>query len=710
MNRKEMQRQLKKIQPRLMAALSMLLISAVMLASTSYAWFVLSTAPEAADLTTVAGANGALEIALAGTTIVDEITQPGEPNKMVVGSSSAVSTQTVSIANTYWGNLVDIGRIYGLENMTLYPSRLNLSTGLNNTVLVDSPLAVPQYGTDGRITALRGIQKASYNPQTETYSLDTNYGVHLLGFFNNGESAEEEVATRINRQDIVNTMSTYVDSKRTSITNDTVTLMEDHSRDIYRLLIELMFYLGGDTVYPFNLSGFSPATAQGIAEIVDGLDVITLDALDSLRYAVMARCAADVTNFPNTEEGNRNLGTIFAGFSEMTTDRMAAIASENGYNEITTAVSAINTMRNRLVEAKYYVDGENTNVMNAASLLFDISSISIGGRTGANAFTGLQEMAQSPDHTSEMMIWTNLTPSIFTGMATIIGDYQADLYAYVDYSEIKDESKYADTETIYNTASGNATYAQLYDATIATYVGNYTMPMKVTSGNSASAYDPSNNIGCLATVYDVASVATVDGEIVIVNQVPVEKTAYGYSLDLAFRSNKAGSLQLQQEAVDRVSGLTEQDVQAGQGNGDAMGQGSKMTFTVGEGVSDPAALMEGLYVVFMDTKEGTIYAIATIDSAAMTTDNNTVSAPLRLYTPSITDGMITKGAQTSSILNMEADRTYFITAIVYLNGDVVKGEMLSAAGGVSLTGAVNLQFTTSADLQPMDYGAYADQQ
>ena len=46
MNRKEMQRQLKKIQPRLMAALSMLLISAVMLASTSYAWFVLSTAPD----------------------------------------------------------------------------------------------------------------------------------------------------------------------------------------------------------------------------------------------------------------------------------------------------------------------------------------------------------------------------------------------------------------------------------------------------------------------------------------------------------------------------------------------------------------------------------------------------------------------------------------------------------------------------------------
>ncbi|MCR5665057.1 MAG: hypothetical protein K6G17_09325 [Oscillospiraceae bacterium] len=694
----------KATKTKLVSAIALLLVAALMMSMSTYAWFVLATKPEVKEIKTTAGANGYLEIALAGTTTVDGITQPGEPNQMVKGSSIVTSTQTVSIANTYWGNIVELGSIYGLENMTLYPSRLNLSTGLENTVLVDSPLLVPSFGTDGRITTMRGVQKASYNPQTETYGLDTNYGVHLLGFFNDGESADEENTIHYNRQEIVDTMSGYVYSSRESIRDDVVDLMEDHSRDMFRLLNEMWFYYGGDSVYPLGIDALSSDTKVAIGQIVEGLYDITGDALDSLRYAVVARCAADTLHYPDTEEGNAALGLVLAGLSEMTTDGMALIAQENGYQEITDAVNAINNIRNKLSDAMDYVDGENTQVISAAVLLFDFSSISIGGYSGAAAFQGLAEMAGSAEHTSEMKLWLNSgNIKVFPGMATIVGDYQADLNAYVDYSEIKNEAKYADTETIYDTAAGEGTYAFFYDNMIAPLAGNYSMPMKATGSTSENGYDPSTNIGALAVVYNVASTATVTGDIVITNTVTAKKTAYGYSLDLAFKSSEAGNLKLQQVAADRASGYTQEDINGGLGYGSIMGAGSTMTFTAAADIVNVAALMEGIYVVFMDTKEGTIYALATVDPNQVTTADGKYTAPLVLYSASITNGIITKGAQVDRILNMQADTTYYVTAIVFLNGDIVNSSMLSSTGAVSLQGALNLQFATSATLDAMKY-------
>lgn len=57
----------KGIKAKLMAATSLLLVSAILLSLTTYAWFILSTAPEVTEMQTTAGANGALEIALQST-------------------------------------------------------------------------------------------------------------------------------------------------------------------------------------------------------------------------------------------------------------------------------------------------------------------------------------------------------------------------------------------------------------------------------------------------------------------------------------------------------------------------------------------------------------------------------------------------------------------------------------------------------------------
>ena len=52
------------IRQKMMAAVSMLMVSCIMLVSSTYAWFTLSTAPEVTGITTNVGANGNLEMML----------------------------------------------------------------------------------------------------------------------------------------------------------------------------------------------------------------------------------------------------------------------------------------------------------------------------------------------------------------------------------------------------------------------------------------------------------------------------------------------------------------------------------------------------------------------------------------------------------------------------------------------------------------------
>ena len=52
------------IKTKLMAAIAMLLVSSIMMVSSTYAWFTLSTAPEVTGIQTAVGANGNLEMAL----------------------------------------------------------------------------------------------------------------------------------------------------------------------------------------------------------------------------------------------------------------------------------------------------------------------------------------------------------------------------------------------------------------------------------------------------------------------------------------------------------------------------------------------------------------------------------------------------------------------------------------------------------------------
>ena len=87
-------------------------------------------------------------------------------------------------------------------------------------------------------------------------------------------------------------------------------------------------------------------------------------------------------------------------------------------------------------------------------------------------------------------------------------------------------------------------------------------------------------------------------------------------------------------------------------------------------------------------------------------EDGTVHASLKLHRAEIENGVVRAGTEVDSLLNRDADATYYITAVVYLNGDTVTNDMVSATEGVSLNGGINLQFSSDADLTPMNYSDY----
>lgn len=107
------------IRNKLMAAVSMLMVSAIMMVSTTYAWFTLSTAPEVKNISTTVAGNGSLEIALMPTTGLLGDIQSGN------SATGSGGTVTVATANTTWGNLVSLDDAsYGLSSVTLLPASL----------------------------------------------------------------------------------------------------------------------------------------------------------------------------------------------------------------------------------------------------------------------------------------------------------------------------------------------------------------------------------------------------------------------------------------------------------------------------------------------------------------------------------------------------------------------------------------------------------
>lgn len=204
----------------------LLVVCLAVLISASYAWLVISRAPAITGINTHIGTNGNLEIALlSDTTYMD-------PSliRSSVGDSAAVKETIFS--NLTWGNLIDLSdESYGLRQIFMYPSRLNLAIGgTNQGVVNNNMLMVPKFSMDGRINHFEAnTLSAIFDKDAFTYhTTQQKYGVRGIGTVSN--MTEQQSALAISR--------TLVKSYRTASINATESVWEANGSKLLGIYIK----------------------------------------------------------------------------------------------------------------------------------------------------------------------------------------------------------------------------------------------------------------------------------------------------------------------------------------------------------------------------------------------------------------------------------------------------------------------------------------
>lgn len=242
-------------------------------------------------------------------------------------------------------------------------------------------------------------------------------------------------------------------------------------------------------------------------------------------------------------------------------------------------------------------------------------------------------------------------------------------------------------------ASGSGVFADIAD-----FAGDYTTYINAMGSDVTVTTLTNTNPVYLAVLSNEISGLDAEGEVV-----GAELTSmYGYAIDLAFRTNAPLSdLLLQTDATDRLYE---------NGSGSTMGGGSYMEFSTKDkdfSFEQVVQLMDAIRVAFVDDT-GSVYGIAKLNTSNHTVENGFVKAPLYLYGFSISEEEETKGAlimderrkADNTITSLEQNTAKAVTAIVWLDGDIVDNTMVSAEEETSITGILNLQFASSADLVP----------
>lgn len=260
------------------------------------------------------------------------------------------------------------------------------------------------------------------------------------------------------------------------------------------------------------------------------------------------------------------------------------------------------------------------------------------------------------------------------------------------YSEVNTDDLLGQLPITITLVPGSGVYADVAD-----FTGNY----EVAVGNMANLVTVSAGTAHLSELLsDVNRLTAAGGGL---SNKPIEiGDVYGYALDLAFRCNAFSSdLLLQTAGVQRVYDDSE--------SGAIMGGGSYMEFVIKDtGIvpDDMVKLMDAIRLAFVDN-QGNILSVAKLNTSNRDAVGDSIRAPLYLYEYSIPEdgedaGKMVMGERrktNNTITSLGQNTAKVITAVVWLDGDLVDNTMVSAEQ--SLNGVLNLQFASSVDLSPM---------
>ncbi|MBE6971418.1 MAG: hypothetical protein E7446_04770 [Ruminococcaceae bacterium] len=673
---KTQKRQL-NIRNKLFAAIAMLLVSSIMMVSTTYAWFTLSTAPEVQGITTTVGSNGNLEIALS----------PVDGNAESITSAMGDSDKAWTTKNTTWGNLINLSdESYGLAGIKLMPAQLSIS----DAGLTTSPLKTPTYGADGRISQLEA-NTAIGKYTNQGYEVDGTFrGVRAIGTsatmteyqitFNNylakmGTDAATarnlaEASLRNNGSKLADMAVSHatVSGKDTNNYKEYVPAMESVVTTMLEANAKLKdaIYAGAVAAVSSNFSGNDHAKYTVAMNMVNNGATLEemMVAAQKASWVNESDKSQGIT-IPTETIGDNPLGMAYNAWNKINTDlsdaNIAIAALKEKENVSWTDASAVLTKMMNTDGVK--VNNKNlTELKEVASwyLKDNIAPGEAGYQEQQDAITFVNSMLRN------IVVQLDGRSGVYGDMASMVGNLSATIGLNVTYAGVTLKDAPATIKTTNANPSDSGTMGRAR-TTLATL--------------GALQTDDSTSTGML-------------------------NETYGYIVDFFFRTNASGSkLQLQSEGAQRV-------YENGQSEA-TQGAGSTMTFTTGTiSVQAVENLMDCVRVVFIDPTNSAVLGIAKLDEQTITHADNedgtqNVTATLKLYDYTINgDGSLdlTAAKSSAALCDMPTNTAKAVSALVYLDGDqVTNADVVNAA--TAMTGTLNLQFSSSAELVPMENAA-----
>ena len=689
------------IKSKLMAAIAMLLVSSIMMVSSTYAWFTLSTAPEVTGVSTQVGANGNLEIALLPETglLAD------------IQSNVGDSAKPVEVKNKTWGNIVDLSNnnYYGSNQINLYPAALALT---ENGAVHTAILETPAYGADGRVSELvKNAVTATYDTGDQKFYNNDDSGFRAVGIASG--MTDRQLDYRNARSNAASAMAAAKNAAANSLNTKGAALAD----------IAIKKGTKGDD------ATFTAADINTLNAIIN--DLIGTDENSGIigkieeayRQYIFAAAASSKSGTEDTVY--LAVKGMVNDTSKSLTDMVNGLGAEAVPNQITTIIGYLAESKANVLAAKEALP----TVTDAENETFTWSDIDDALYELANPDTMTVNTIPAKDITTDESIshlintiGDGITVRMATGggvyadIADHCGNYNASIVIpEIAYGSLKVENFNARMATA-------TTVTPVYLEQVGTAVEGFGAP---TGNTNAGQPKPMTEM-------------------------------YGYIIDLAFRTNAADSkLRIQPDAVDRIY-----DQNA---NEDTMGNGASMTFKAGPTDftdDDVLDLMDCIRIIFFDPDSGEIYARAKLDTEEgkydktaegitakmqlinvergestfyyveatqdqidddtvdkyFTTDNgvNYTKATgneaegTELYVQyeragTVTETPITDDNTKYDIMSLEKDTPTKLSVLVYLDGEKVTNADVAASSNPSISGTMNLQFSSSATLVPMEY-------
>ena len=614
------------IKRKLMSSLAMLLVSTILLTTTSYAWFVLSTAPEVTGIETQVGANGSLEIALLNTeTRIDM----SKIRSGALGESLAADNQA---ANNAWGNLIDLGYTsYGLSNILLLPARLNAVGNPDDGYTVDpGMLAIPTYGYDGRVIDLTdNTVTAVYQGNRFAFTSGVqDYGVRAVGSADSLSAQESALANAKGN------IPTYTKSSRTNAQS----VLANSGDAVFDIMIEYMAEKGA--------ASYDNEARDALKIMLQDLRKSTQDIDLALRQGLVAYASSELGDeatfnlvkdeILDTSKSLKDLIKDQSGMESVPAEFMQWVnALDNMQNDLNAAVNACNALTSGVYSWQ--------DIRGILNYVMNMDYVYIQG-------VPLDQLDIQNLYSSDEILMELIPGSgIFTDIADFTGTISSSMKAM------------GKTVVIKTVTSDKTTYLSALSVAV--------NGLTAATGGSAAEF-------------------------------PLT-TTYGYALDLAFRCNApAPDLVLQTKGVQRV--YEESESTSTQGGGSYMAFNSSDAALTQE---QKLLLMDAIRVGFLDD-QGKLLAVAKPNISNYVMKDGLLNAPLYLYNYSFSaeDGAMIMGerkvADNLITDEMQQNVAKALTVIVWLDGDIVDNSMVSATEASSLSGMLNLQFATSAELVP----------